>query len=88
MFRFSVSIPYRYATNAEQVSLAMEAVFEFQFLIGTLQTGAGGYLAGSFAGGFQFLIGTLQTKFYTSLQILLPVSIPYRYATNSSSLCD
>ena len=58
--RTLVSIPYRYATNAQEVS-SHSLVVSFQFLIGTLQTPQT-RMATGFFGWFQFLIGTLQTR--------------------------
>ena len=68
LLSFWVSIPYRLATNEKNNYHRIGYCFEFQFLIGWLQTACWSGLSSVFS-LFQFLIGWLQTSYSCSYAI-------------------
>jgi len=56
-----VSIPYRYDKNIDTPGISGSTYFLFQFLIGTIKTGASGGMRAFATEVFQFLIGTIKT---------------------------
>ena len=80
-----VSIPYRLATNYGGKENTKHEK-KFQFLIGWLQT-TYHFMEQPLDDPFQFLIGWLQTiSCWLTQSQPMQVSIPYRLATNGSSL--
>ena len=82
--RCIVSIPYRYSTNFLLIFVFCTIEYQFQSLIGILQTFLSSHSPFPFY-RFQSLIGILQTLYSPiPLYDYRIVSIPYRYSTNYS----